>query len=96
MSPGWYPDPWGAPGQRYWDGWQWTAAAAPDAPWRRVWLWVLTAVIAVLVLSFGGCAAVIAFGSRNSSEHTDDDYAGSRSIVGISDPQVSTRRIAWP
>lgn len=27
--PGWYPDPSGAPGQRYWDGLQWTDHAAP-------------------------------------------------------------------
>lgn len=26
---GWYPDPSGAPGQRYWDGQQWTDHAAP-------------------------------------------------------------------
>jgi threonine/homoserine/homoserine lactone efflux protein len=27
--PGWYPDPSGAPGQRYWDGQQWTAVPPP-------------------------------------------------------------------
>lgn len=33
VVPGWYPDPSGAPLQRYWDGWQWTphTQAAPDA-----------------------------------------------------------------
>ena len=30
--PGWYPDPSGAPGQRYWDGNNWSAAAAPVGP----------------------------------------------------------------
>jgi flagellar basal body-associated protein FliL len=69
----------------------------PPAPKRKAWLWVLVAVIAVPVLFFGGCAAVIAFGSRNASDNPDDDYAGSRSIVGISEPQIgSTRRSAWP
>jgi len=28
-QPGWYPDPSGAPGQRYWDGQQWTEVARP-------------------------------------------------------------------
>lgn len=31
-QPGWYPDPAGAPGQRYWDGRQWTHHAPPPAP----------------------------------------------------------------
>jgi len=30
--PGWYPDPSGAPGQRYWDGYSWVEAAAVPAP----------------------------------------------------------------
>ncbi len=74
MPPGWYPDPWGQPGQRYWDGRQWTATAVPAAPRRRTGVWVLVAVIAVAMLFFGGCAAVIAFGSRNASDHPEDEY----------------------
>jgi TM2 domain-containing membrane protein YozV len=33
-APGWYPDPTGGPGQRYWDGAQWQALPppAPTAP----------------------------------------------------------------
>jgi hypothetical protein len=27
--PGWYPDPWGAQAQRYWDGRKWTASVQP-------------------------------------------------------------------
>ncbi|WP_205267455.1 DUF2510 domain-containing protein [Mycolicibacterium sphagni] len=81
MLPGWYPDPWGGPGQRYWDGRQWTAATVAGSPKHRVWLLVLVAVIAVPVLFFGGCAAVIAFGSRNAPDLSDEDYVGSRSIV---------------
>jgi TM2 domain-containing membrane protein YozV len=29
---GWYPDPSGGPGQRYWDGQQWQAPAVPQPP----------------------------------------------------------------
>jgi hypothetical protein len=46
-------------------------------------LWVLVAVVAVPVLFFGGCAAVIAFGSRNAPDHPDDGLAGSRPGAGI-------------
>jgi hypothetical protein len=31
-APGWYPDPTGAPGQRYWDGNTWTEQTRADAP----------------------------------------------------------------
>ncbi len=31
-QPGWYPDPSGGPGQRYFDGHQWTVAAPPAPP----------------------------------------------------------------
>jgi hypothetical protein len=30
--PGWYPDPSGAPHQRYWDGWQFIAGGGPSPP----------------------------------------------------------------
>jgi hypothetical protein len=30
--PGWYPDPAGGPGQRYWDGREWISAAPPPGP----------------------------------------------------------------
>lgn len=35
---GWYPDPSGAPGQQYWDGYQWTTTPPPPvgAPYRGV------------------------------------------------------------
>ena len=31
-TPGWYPDPSGGGGQRYWDGRNWTAIAPPGSP----------------------------------------------------------------
>jgi hypothetical protein len=64
--PGWYPDPSGAPGQRYWDGRAWHASPGPppsaSSTTGRAWL----VVLAVVVLFFGGCAALIAIGARSS------------------------------
>jgi hypothetical protein len=61
LPPGWYPDPSGAPGKRYFDGRDWTvyladppgAPRAPIAPWpsrRRIPIWCWTAIAVVLVL----------------------------------------------
>ena len=57
--PGWYPDPFGAPRQRYFDGKDWTEhyaplarGAAPLVPQptkRKVWPWVAGGVAIVLV-----------------------------------------------
>ena len=65
FPPGWYPDPSGAPLQRYWDGTTWTAqtagglpVTAPQAagrsgqswvPWTIATVAVVLALIAVLV-----------------------------------------------
>jgi hypothetical protein len=65
--PGWYPNPDGSPGQRYFDGSEWTDhRAAPQAPIyiqqtprRRVWPWVLLTIFVVMLIGFGGCVAFV-------------------------------------
>jgi hypothetical protein len=64
--PGWYPDPNGAPGQRYFDGTRWTEnRAAPQMapvlqrPRRKVWPWVLGGIFLVIFLVIGGCVAFV-------------------------------------
>ncbi|AMT71994.1 DUF4352 domain-containing protein [Mycobacteroides abscessus subsp. massiliense] len=51
-APGWYPDPSGAPGQRYFDGTNWTNTPPPPpvpAPKKsRKWPWIVGAVVLVL------------------------------------------------
>ncbi|OJX65009.1 MAG: hypothetical protein BGO95_01525 [Micrococcales bacterium 73-13] len=57
VPPGWYPDPAGVPGQRWWDGVRWSEARAAAAPVRppepprapdgtsphTVWIWLIVA-----------------------------------------------------
>jgi Protein of unknown function (DUF2510) len=61
---GWYPDPAGGPGRRYWDGGQWTPATMParrpSRRRRRAWLTVAGFTAACLV------ASLIAFRSMLS------------------------------
>lgn len=50
--PGWYPDPSGAPGTRYWDGRQWAATTAPPPKKNNALLivGVVSGVFALLVV----------------------------------------------
>lgn len=56
LSAGWYPDPSGKDGERYWNGTQWTAEfvpmTMPVSTTQRVWKWI---AITAAVLAFGGC-----------------------------------------
>lgn len=54
---GWYPDPSGVPGQRYWDGQQWTGHAPPAAPAPKTGMTrsakiVATAGVVIAVVGF--------------------------------------------
>src|SRR5213593_1145896 len=67
LPPGWYPDPSGAPGKRYFDGRDWTvyladppdAPRTPIAPWpsrRRMpmWCWIAIVVVPVVIVAIVG------------------------------------------
>lgn len=80
VSPGWYPDPSGAPGQRYWDGTNWGPVAAPSTgaypppKKRKIWPWV---VIGIVILIFGGCATMCASVASEVSKSTESGGADS-------------------
>ncbi|HEX2211934.1 MAG TPA: DUF4352 domain-containing protein [Mycobacterium sp.] len=58
-QPGWYPDPSGNGGRRYWDGLRWGPTAPPPRqPLEINWQW--TALIAVLILCPGSCLYFVA------------------------------------
>jgi hypothetical protein len=78
---GWYPDPSGAPRQRYWDGQQWTGHAPARPTLSRKGLWVAVSVIAVLALFFGGCTAMIAAGSKSHAPSADK-FRGPTGVPG--------------
>ena len=67
LLPGWYPDPSGAPGKRYFDGRDWTVyladprgtTHAPVAPWpsrRRIptWCWIAVVVVLMVIVAVIG------------------------------------------
>ena len=61
QPPGWYPDPQG-PGQRYWDGVQWTEHRAPGQQKSNTGRNLLIAglvTLGVLVVGVIGCAALV-------------------------------------
>ena len=68
---GWYPDPSGAPRQRYWDGVQWTGHAPARPTLSRTGLWIALSVIAVIALFFGGCTAMVVAGSKSDTPSAD-------------------------
>jgi hypothetical protein len=88
--PGWYPNPSGAPGQRYWDGKEWTIVAAPPAvaappraqtgsPLRTIL--IICGVVLALV---GGCAVActaLLMGSTDESASTTPKAAPPRATV---------------
>lgn len=55
---GWYPDPKNPPGQRYWDGKEWTDQLAPPGPMLKIFCAV--GAIAAVGLCTGAVWAVIA------------------------------------
>lgn len=49
-APGWYPDPSGQPGQRYFDGTNWTLTAPPPSKGRK-WPWIVGGVVLLLIVA---------------------------------------------
>ena len=78
---GWYPDPSGAPRQRYWDGVQWTGHAPARPALSRTGLWIALSVIAVIALFFGGCTAMVMAGSKPHTA-TADKFRGPTGVRG--------------
>lgn len=76
-APGWYPDPSGTPGQRYWDGAQW----GPGMPQPKksnagkVALIVIASIVGVFILMFGGCAALFSSSMDSVSSSTKSTTA---------------------
>jgi hypothetical protein len=81
-------DPSGQPGQRYFDGTNWTDQRAPAAlqaaPQKKsnTWLWVLLSVVGVAVLFFGGCVAFV--GGMIASDVEDSTVTKVAAPVGSS------------
>jgi hypothetical protein len=65
-APGWYPDPSGNGGQRYWDGINWSTAVPPK---RNNTGLIVAICVGVPLLLMGGCMAVGAVMSIGHDSH---------------------------
>ncbi|SHT35868.1 Protein of uncharacterised function (DUF2510) [Mycobacteroides abscessus subsp. abscessus] len=85
--PGWYPDPSGKSGQRYFDGTKWTVTQAPAGKQKsNTGWWIAGGVFGGLLLLFGGCTALIAIGSQSPT----DRPVGPNQRTQAAAPQVTT------
>lgn len=92
---GWYPDPSGQPGQRYWDGQQWTGHAAPAAPAPKTGMTKSAKVVATI----GAVIAVVGFVVISINEADDDRprtaSAAESPMVGVTGSEVRDGKFAF-
>jgi hypothetical protein len=71
-APGWYPDPSGAGGQRYFDGTQWTdnRTAAHKAA-SKAWIWAVVAAVVVVAIGF---SVLTSMSSKVAQENAGDGH----------------------
>jgi hypothetical protein len=89
--PGWYPDPSGAPGQRYFDGARWTEHRSFTPQKSHAGKTALWVTLAVVVLFFGGCATLIAIGANMDDSSSGGGSSGAVAGIGqnVSDGKFS-------
>lgn len=102
-QPGWYPDPSGMPGQRYWDGRQWsseTTHVPPRPPMQPIKQRSRSqAIIVACVLAFGGCAALAGTGmltGNTGSNNTTSRPSATATIPSTRAATPRTRRVTEP
>ena len=64
--PGWYPDPSGVPGRRYWDGWRWNLAVSSPPPPKKNSNALL--IIGIIGAVFVGLIIVGSIGSHDKKQ----------------------------
>jgi hypothetical protein len=84
--PGWYPDPSGAPGTRYWDGQRW-GAAAPRPPEKNSALLIVGIVGGVVMVLFAG---LIFLGVIGASLNKHDKSSAARVTDTGTPPRTPT------
>jgi Protein of unknown function (DUF2510) len=90
-APGWYPDPAGGPGKRWWDGTTWGPFAPPPQPARRKNNSTPALLILVLLLCCGGCGAFALFGAATRHHHLGHFHLGTGTdTTAPSAPSVDT------
>ncbi|KWX66542.1 DUF4352 domain-containing protein [Mycobacterium sp. NAZ190054] len=96
---GWYPDPSGNGGQRYFNGTQWTeyrrAPGAPPPKKSNTGKVLLFSMLGV-VLFFGGCGLLLAAGTDSKNDRGSSSSAAGAPSYAPSQPEPSTPAIAAP
>jgi len=69
-APGWYPDPGGGGGERYWDGYEWKALSR-GGPTRggTVWVWIVFAAVPAVVITI--VVGVLVWRSSNNTSDAE-------------------------
>jgi hypothetical protein len=89
-SPGWYPDPWGGDGERWFDGTSWSRDAVDDRPAPRPGGGRTRRGLLGLVAILGVAAAVGAWFLLAPGDDTSDDSTSSTSGSGPSTTTTTT------
>lgn len=95
--PGWYPDPAGGPGRRWWDGTQWTSyTQLPERPgtrWRPLRTLALVTTALLVLNVFAQAAAALAYRSRISTIARVLEGTATFSEVSDNDDLVALARV---
>lgn len=88
-TPGWYPDPSGGGGRRYWDGYRWTTSTTPPTqpPTSNTTLWIVLTAVIVPGVILGSCSLITASNNQKAAEKAT---ATSRVPSGPSDQEIAS------
>jgi hypothetical protein len=80
-SAGYYPDPAGSGGFRYWDGAMWTdAPVVPKLPWRKRFRIIIWSIIAGILIAIAPIVIAFFFGLKTDTSMWDEGSGSGAAI----------------